>query len=470
MFIKNRDSLQSIYLIAICGTGMTALAGLLKSRGYDIKGSDQNVYPPMSTFLEELGVPVFKGFSESHLNPPPDLVVIGNAMSRGNPEVEAVLEKKLPYVSLPLALKEFFIRGHYSCVVAGTHGKTTASSLLAWLLEQADKDPSFFVAGLPENFGRGFKLGSGEIFVLEGDEYDSAFFDKGAKFLHYLPDLVILNNVEFDHADIFRNFDDIEITFSRLINLIPQNGYLISNWDDPVVKKLSARTHSELISFGLTAEADWQAQNISTDSAGSHFDVYRSQEFFGRFTTPLYGQHMVKNCLGVMAASDVLGLNKDQIRESLMTFKGVQRRLQLIGEVRGIKVFDDFAHHPTAVKATLAGLRDRFKQVRLWAIFEPRTATSKRKIFEEQYVQAFEAADRVVLTPLYKPEKVPEAERLSVEKIARGLQKRNIQNWVLPANSQMLPWLQAQLAPGDVVVFMSNGDFNQIPKKLVTNL
>lgn len=470
MFHKNPDSIKSIHLIAICGTGMTALAGMLKSQGFDVKGSDENVYPPMSTILEELGIPVYHGYSEDHLNPQPDLVIIGNAMSRGNPEVEAVLERKLDYISLPFALKEFFIRGHYSCVVAGTHGKTSTASLLAWILENAGKDPSFFIGGIPENLGRGFKLGKGDFFVVEGDEYDSAFFDKGSKFLHYLPDLVILNNIEFDHADIFRSMEDIEITFSRLIRLIPRNGYLISCWDDPVVKKLSGTSFSRVVTFGLKEGADWRAENISIDENSTQFDVFRKREFYHRFNLPLFGDHMVRNCLGVVAASSALGLTADEIAAGVRTFKNVRRRLELQGEIDGIKIFDDFAHHPSEVKATIAGIRTRFPNSCIWAIFEPRTATSKRRIFQNKYIDAFDEADRVILTPLNRPEKVPKEERLSVEKICEGLRNNNIQNWILPADSKMISFLTEKLVPGDVVIFMSNGDFNQIPSQLLNEI
>ena len=464
------QSIKSIYLVAICGTGMTALAGMLKEQGYEVRGSDQNVYPPMSTFLEKMDIPVFDGYDESHLSPPPDLVVIGNSMSRGNPEVEAVLENKLPYISLPMALSEFFICGHYSCVVSGTHGKTTTSSLLAWMLESAGKDPSFFIGGIPENFGKGSKLGQGEVFVSEGDEYDSAFFDKGSKFLHYRPDLVILNNVEFDHADIFRDLEDVEVAFSRLINLIPRNGYLLSCWDDPVVRKLSSKTFSNLITFGLSEDADWRAVNISPEENGTSFDVPFKKEKFGNFTMPVFGLHMVRNCLGVTAVCHILGLQAEEIRDGLASFKNVRRRLQYHGEARGIKVFDDFAHHPTEIKTTLEALRSRFPRRRLWAVFEPRTATSKRNIFQSRFVEALAVADKVILTPLYVPEKVPEGERLSVEKICQLLENQNTPSRVLPADEGMMSFLKENLRANDVVLFMSNGDFNQIPANLIKQI
>lgn len=464
------QSIKSIYLVAICGTGMTALAGMLKEQGYEVRGSDQNVYPPMSTFLEKMDIPVFDGYDESHLSPPPDLVVIGNSMSRGNPEVEAVLENKLPYISMPMALSEFFICGHYSCVVSGTHGKTTTSSLLAWMLESAGKDPSFFIGGIPENFGKGSKLGQGEVFVSEGDEYDSAFFDKGSKFLHYRPDLVILNNVEFDHADIFRDLEDVEVAFSRLINLIPRNGYLLSCWDDPVVRKLSSKTFSNLITFGLSEDADWRAVNISPEENGTSFDVLFKKEKFGNFTMPVFGLHMVRNCLGVTAVCHILGLQAEEIRDGLASFKNVRRRLQYHGEARGIKVFDDFAHHPTEIKTTLEALRSRFPRRRLWAVFEPRTATSKRNIFQSRFVEALAVADKVILTPLYVPEKVPEGERLSVEKICQLLENQNTPSRVLPADEGMMSFLKENLRANDVVLFMSNGDFNQIPANLIKQI
>ncbi len=466
----NPQAIKSIYLVAICGTGMTALAGILKERGYEVSGSDENVYPPMSTFLEKMAIPVFEGYDEAHLNPIPDLVVIGNSMSRGNPEVEAVLEKRIPYLSLPMALSEFFISGHYSCVVSGTHGKTTTSALLAWVLESAGKDPSFFIGGIPENFGKGSKLGKGEIFVSEGDEYDSAFFDKGSKFLHYRPDLVILNNVEFDHADIFKSLEDIEVAFRRLINLIPRNGHLLSCWDDPVVKKLSANTFSNLVTFGINENADWRAENILADENGTSFDVSHKGERFTNFSTPLFGLHMVKNCLAVIAATNILGLQAEEIQRGLASFKNVHRRLQFRGEAKGVKIFDDFAHHPTEIKATLEGMRSRFPNQRLWAVFEPRTATSKRNIFQSRFVEALAIADNVILTPLHIPEKVPESERLSVEEICDQLEHQKTSGRVLPADETMITFFKENLRANDVVLFMSNGDFNQIPANLIKQI
>jgi UDP-N-acetylmuramate: L-alanyl-gamma-D-glutamyl-meso-diaminopimelate ligase len=457
-------------MIAICGTGMTALAGMLKSAGYTVRGSDNNVYPPMSDFLDELGVEVFSGFHPANIEPSPDFVVIGNSISRGNPEVEAVLNGKLPYFSMPFVLRELFIRGHQSCVVAGTHGKTSTSSLLAWVLENAGRDPSFFVGGIPENFGRGYKLGQGEIFITEGDEYDSAFFDKSSKFLHYLPDMVILNNIEFDHADIFRDFDDVKLAFQRLVNIIPGNGFLFSCWDDPVVVELSGKAFAKVISFGLDKDAEWRAENVTVDRKQTTFDVCYKHESIGTFNAPLFGKHNLRNCLAVIAACKEFGLKIDEIRDGISSFKNVRRRLQFTGQRNGVLIFDDFAHHPTAILLTIEGLQQRFPGKRLWAIFEPRTSTSKRKLFTHEFAKALSLADRVVLTPLFMPEKVPAEERLSVKELCEKLHDLNTRNWIYPADEKMIGFLKEHLSSDDIVLFMSNGNLNQIPKKLLEEL
>jgi len=463
-------SVKSIYMVAICGTGMTALAGMLKEAGYIVTGSDHDVYPPMSTFLSELGIHVHIGFDESHLDPVPDLVIIGNAMSRGNAEIEAVLDRDIPYISLPVALRELFIRGKYSCVVCGTHGKTTTSSLLAWVLESAGRDPGFFIGGLPENFGRGYKIGNGDVFVSEGDEYDSAFFDKGSKFLHYLPKLAILNNIEFDHADIFSSFEEIKTSFRRFINLIPRNGYLVAGWDDPTVRELSCRAFSNVVPFGLCDDAEWTVRNIAVDFDKTEFEIFRKNDLFGQFTCPLYGEHMLKNILAVSASAHLLGLTSDQIKHGLATFKSVRRRLEFIGEAGGVKIFDDFAHHPTAIAATVNGLKSRFPHHKVWALFEPRTATSKRNIFTDEFVSALGEAHNVVMAPLYKEERVPQNERLDLERIKRDLEANGTNAWILPPGDQMLEFLKSTIAANDVVLFMSNGDFNRMPDKLFREL
>ncbi|NUO82347.1 UDP-N-acetylmuramate:L-alanyl-gamma-D-glutamyl-meso-diaminopimelate ligase [candidate division KSB1 bacterium] len=461
---------KRIHLIAICGTGMAALAGMLKQRGYEITGSDTNVYPPMSTFLESMGIPVYNGFDAAHLEPAPDLVIIGNAMSRGNPEVEYVLNEQIPYASLPETLKNHFIRGKYSCVVAGTHGKTTTSSLLAWTLQSAGWEPSFFIGGIPENFGQGFQLGNGRHFVLEGDEYDSAFFDKGPKFLHYLPSLVILNNIEYDHADIYRSFEDVQISFRRLINLIPAKGFLIACSDDPAMRNMLKAAFCNVITFGVGEEAQWRVEEIRVVEGGTEFVVMRGQERLGPFLAPLEGMHNAKNATAVLAASEALGIPRERAVAALRTFKNVRRRMQLLFEQNGVRIFDDFAHHPTEIRETINSVRLRFPERRLWAVFEPRSATAKRKVFEQEYLHAFRGADNVVFAPVHRPDKVPEAERLSLSAVVDGLRSQGKSVEILPTGEQMTNHILSQLRKGDVVLFMSNGDFGGTPALLIQKL
>ncbi len=457
-------------MIAICGTGMAALAGMLQQRGCVITGSDANIYPPMSTFLAALGIQVYQGFDAAHLQPPPDLVIVGNAMSRGNPEVEYVLNEQIPYASLPEALKNYFIRGKYSCVVAGTHGKTTTSSLLAWTLHSAGRDPSFFIGGIPENFGQGFRLGAGKYFVLEGDEYDSAFFDKGPKFLHYLPQLVILNNVEYDHADIYRSFEEVKISFRRLLNLIPGRGFLIACSDDPAVRSLLPAAFAQVITFGTGEEAEWRAADIEVLEDGTRFSLFRRNEKLGSFSTPLHGVHNVKNATAVLAAAAALGIPRERAAAALQTFKNVRRRLQLLYDRGSIKIFDDFAHHPTAIRETIAAIRQRFPQQRIWAMFEPRSATSKRKIFEQEYVQAFRHAQGVLFAPVHRADKVPEAERLSLPTVVEGLRALGVAAEIKSAGEEMANYLWQHAAANDILLFMSNGDFEGTPALLIDKL
>ncbi|MDQ7062849.1 MAG: UDP-N-acetylmuramate:L-alanyl-gamma-D-glutamyl-meso-diaminopimelate ligase [candidate division KSB1 bacterium] len=463
----NLSRIKSIYHIAICGTGMASLAAMLKNRGYRVIGSDENVYPPMSTFLEEQAIPIYQGFDAEHIRQEkPDLVVIGNAMSRGNPEVEFVLNEKIPYISLPAALREFFIRGRYSCVVTGTHGKTTTTSMLAWVLQSAGLQPGLFVGGLPENFGRGFQLGDGPHFVIEGDEYDSAFFDKGPKFLHYMPDLLIINNIEFDHADIYRNLDEIKTMFRRLVRIVPSRGHIIANADDPVVQEVVQPCYSNLHAFGRSAAAEWRADEIAHTETGSRFVIQHRGETVAEAEIALWGEHNVQNALAVFVAATQLGFRPEHILKGLRTFRGVRRRLTRIGEVDGMVIFDDFAHHATAIKETLKAVRSHFPSRRIWAIFEPRTASAKRKVFEKQFYAAFDGVDRVIIAPLHRPDKVPEAERLSVERILNALRDKAIPAESIAPGEPMLAYLSEHAESGDVFVFMSNGDFNSMPTKL----
>ena len=446
---------------------MASVASMLKSAGYEVYGSDEQVYPPMSTFLTEQAIPILAGFNAAHLQPAPDLVVIGNAMSRGNPEVEYVLENKIPYKSLPAVLKEFFIQGKTSYVVTGTHGKTTSSALLAWLFEKNNCDPGFMIGGIPENFGYGAKVGTGSMFIVEGDEYDTAFFDKGPKFLHYLPDVVILNNIEFDHADIYNNLDEIKLNFRRLINLIPRNGLLIANGDDPNIEALLKYAFCPVITFGTNASSPVRIEQIVSTAGGSRFNLVKADQLHAQFEIPLFGEHNVFNTTAVALAGEWHGFSQAQIQAAFSTFKGIKKRLQLKAEVRDILIFDDFAHHPTAVKATLNGVRARFPQRRIWAVYEPRTSTAKRSLFFNQYLSAFDSADIVILGPIYRPDKVDSRELIQIEALVQAFHSQSKTAYHFQKVEHIIDFLKIGLKAGDVVLIMSNGSFDNIHDKLI---
>ncbi len=464
--ILSKDQIRHIHLVGICGTAMGALAGMLKSGGYRVTGSDSGVYEPMSTFLRALEIQVFEGFCSSNLNPPPDLVVIGNVISRGNSEVEEVLNRKIRYASMPEALKDFFIRGKRSFVVTGTHGKTTTTSLLAWVIESSGRDSSFMVGGIPLNFNAGYKLGEGEDFIIEGDEYDTAFFDKGPKFLHYLPDVVIINGIEFDHADIYRDLDQIKTSFGRLINIIPSDGLLVASADDENVSQLIPNAFCQVRTFGFSKNADWRAENMGFKPRGVSFDV----SGYGNFFIPLIGEHNVRNTLAVIATADFIGLSREQIKRGLSTFKCVKRRLEIRGVVDGITVIDDFAHHPTSVKETLRGLRKSNPKVRIWALFEPASATNARSVFEERYNEAFDCADKIVLAKVPKPERAGEDEKMSMQRVARTLRNSGKDALYIPEVDDIVENLKEKLMKGDIVLVMTNGSFGGIHDKILNVL
>ncbi|MGQ9852987.1 MAG: UDP-N-acetylmuramate:L-alanyl-gamma-D-glutamyl-meso-diaminopimelate ligase [Candidatus Oleimicrobiaceae bacterium] len=468
--MKRVDPGSDVYFIAICGTAMAAMAAMLKSMGYRVRGSDQDVYPPMSTFLATQGIQVYEGFDPVHLEPAPDLVIIGNAMSRGNPEVEAVLERKLHYTSMPEALKEFLLRDRYSVVVAGTHGKTTTSSMIAWALECAGQDPGFLIGGVPSNFQQGFKCGSGKHFVVEGDEYDTAFFDKGPKFMHYLPDLAVINNIEFDHADIYPDLEAIKVAFRRFINIIPRNGLLVAGADDPVVMELAPRAFCPVHSFGLGPNVTWRAEEVEFDADGTRFVALYQGRKEGTFRTRLTGWHNVRNALAAIAACRFLGLSTEGIAGALASYQGVRKRLELRAEVNGIKVYDDFAHHPTAVRETLQGLRALHPSAAIWALFEPRTATARRKVFQKEFAESFDAADHVVVAPVHRPDKVRPEELFSVPQLVRDVQARGKDAHHFPDVDAIVAFVAKHVRAGEVVVTLSNGDFEGLHDKLKTAL
>jgi UDP-N-acetylmuramate: L-alanyl-gamma-D-glutamyl-meso-diaminopimelate ligase len=449
---------------------MASLAGMLKVRGHKVTGSDENVYPPMSLELEKLGIPVASGYSPENLRKRPDVVVVGNAMTRGNPELEFVLNEKMYVTSMPAVLKDDFIRGKHSIVVAGTHGKTTTTSLMAWAMEGAGANPSFLIGGVAENFKSSFRVTDGPYFVIEGDEYDTAYFDKGPKFMHYLPDTVILNNIEFDHADIYRDLEAVKVAFSRLINLIPGNGNLLAGWDSPVVKELAPKAFSHNESFGTAEDSHWRAIDIDCSGELTSFTVLVNGVEFGRYRTPLIGLHNVRNNVGVIAACERLGLDRRAVAEALIDFKSVKRRMEVRGSVRGITVIDDFAHHPTAVRETLLAARQRYPGKRLVAVFEPRSYTAQRKDFQESFEEGLAQADKIVIAGLFHPERYSANTAISPEKMALDLRNRDREADFIAAPADIVTHLLPRLREDDIVVVMSNGSFGGIHEKLLAGL
>ena len=458
-----------IHLIGICGTAMATLAALLKRRGYDVRGSDQNVYPPMSDFLAAEGIPIMTGFAADHIGPEVDLVVVGNAISRGNPELESVLERKIRYCSLPEAIRDHFLWGARSIVVAGTHGKTTTTSLTGWLLTHGRLDPTVLVGGIALNFGdsgSSYRVGAGRDFVIEGDEYDSAFFDKTAKFLKYLPDVAVINNVEFDHADIYPDLAAVLLAFRRLVNLVPRSGLLLIGADSPHAAALASHAVSPVETFGTSEGADWRATDISSSDGLTHFHVHRRGEMFGHFASPLLGVHNVRNAVAAIAVGSYVGIPAADLERGLRAFKGIKRRLEVVGRAAGVTVMDDFAHHPTAVHETLAALRTGYPDRRIWAVFEPRSASSCRRVFQDDFARSFGAADEVVVAAVFRSS-LPESERLSAEQLVDDLRARKQRARYIPAVDDIIRTIVSEHRSGDVVVLMSNGGFGGIHRRLV---
>jgi UDP-N-acetylmuramate: L-alanyl-gamma-D-glutamyl-meso-diaminopimelate ligase len=449
---------------------MASLAGMLVEQGHEVSGSDENVYPPMSLELERLKIPVTEGYRPENVPEKPAIIVVGNAITRGNPELEHVLNKKLYYTSMAAVVKENFIRGHHSVVVAGTHGKTTTTSLLAWAMEIAGANPSFLIGGVAENFNSSFRITDGPYFVIEGDEYDTAYFDKGPKFMHYLPDTVILNNVEFDHADIYRDIEAVKFAFSRLINLIPGKGHLIAGFDSELVKELSARAFCRIESFGMDQDARWRADNVSFSSSCTSFSVFVAGREFGKYTTPLAGLFNVRNCLAVIAACEMLGLNRNAVADSIAQFKSVKRRLEVRGQVRGVTVIDDFAHHPTAVRETLLAARAKYPARKLVAIFEPRSYTAQIKLFQQQFENALAEADETIIARLFHPERYTPETAISPAEMLENLHRRGRDAYYIASPDEIVAQLVPRLKGDEVLVIMSNGSFGGIHEKLLKRL
>ena len=461
-----------IHLIGVCGTAMATLAALLKQRGHDVRGSDQHVYPPMSDFLAAEGIRTMSGYSADHVTGDIDLVVVGNAISRGNPELEAVLERKVRYCSLPEAVRDHFLWGARSIVLAGTHGKTTTTSLTGWLLAHGGLDPTVLVGGIALNFGAegsSYRVGAGRDFVIEGDEYDSAYFDKTAKFLKYLPDVAVINNIEFDHADIYPDLGSVQLAFRRLVHLVPRNGLLLLGADSVHAAALRPFAVSPVETFGLAEGADWRAYGIEHVDGVTHFDVSRRRAVFGHFESPLLGVHNVRNALAAVAVGGFVGLRASDLAAGLRAFKGIKRRLETVGVGRGVTVLDDFAHHPTAVHETLAALRTAYPSRRIWAVFEPRSASSCRRVFQEAFAEAFGGADEVVIAGVFRSS-LPESERLSGERLVEDLRARGQHARHIPDIGDIVGTLVTEGRDGDVVVLMSNGGFGGIHRTLLQAL
>ncbi len=445
---------------------MASAAVAMHELGYQVTGSDQDViYPPMSTFLAERGIRVMAGYAEVNLSQRPDLVVVGNAISRGNPEAEAVLERKLRYCSLPELLKEFFIRGRRSLVVTGTHGKTTTASLLAWVLESAGLNPSFLIGGIPRNLGQGARFTDSEWFVIEGDEYDTSFFDKRSKFVHYLPEVAILNNLEFDHADIFPTLADIQLSFRRFIHLIPRNGLLLANGDEANITSLLDIRHCPIKRFGLGVDNELRASGLVLKEDSSEFELGGT-----RFRIPMVGELNVRNALAVTAAARHCGIRDSVIQSAFDSFLSVKRRMEVRGEAGGVTVIDDFGHHPTAIRETLRALRVKFPGRRIWAVFEPRSNTTRRNVFQQELVDALERADVVVVAEVARLEQLPLGERLNPEKLMQDLRLTGKPAAYLPTVDSIVEHVGSGARPGDVVCVFSNGGFGDIHNRLLARL
>lgn len=456
------------YFIGIGGIAMAQAALLLQEMGYQVRGSDPALHPPTDRLLHEGKIVVEQGYDAVHLSPPPDLVVIGNSVSRGNPEVEAVLDQGIPYTSLPGLIEEVLLNEKRSAVVAGTHGKTSTASLLAWLLFAGGLDPTFLVGGVPLNFDQGYRLGSGEWAILEGDEYDSAFFDKGPKFLHYRPQVVILTSIEYDHADIYHDVEAVKSAFGQLLAIIPKEGVLIANTDDEIVRELMTEVQCQVETFG--AAGLWSPTGVRATSEGTSFRLEWGREDMGEFTISLWGRHNVSNAIGVVAAARLIGLTIPQIKKGLRIFQGVRRRMEVVGEARGITVIDDFAHHPTAIRETLKGVRSRFPKGRLWAIFEPRSQTMRRDVLQGELTTALQEADHVVIGRIFSPPS--EGEALDPSRVAQEISREKGDGAAryLEDADEIVAHCVEEAASGDVIVLMSSGHFAGLPERIFTAL
>jgi UDP-N-acetylmuramate: L-alanyl-gamma-D-glutamyl-meso-diaminopimelate ligase len=465
---------KHVHVIGIGGSAMAPLAGMLREQGYRVTGSDSGVYPPASTLLENLGISFFHSFDAVHLTPAPDLVVIGNIIARGNPELEEVLDRKIPYRSMPEILEEVFLPGRHSIVVSGTHGKTTTTAMLAWIFHTAGKRPNFLVGGVAENFGKSYGLSGGEEFILEGDEYETAFWDRGPKFFHYHPDDLIITSLEYDHADIYRDFETYELAFRRLVNLVPRRGRVVI-WGDteqsgPALRRAAEKAFCPVETYGFAAGNDWVATDLAVDGGGMRFRVTHQGKPFGDFALAASGRHNVLNALAAMAVAHGRGISAADLAKALATFQSVKRRMDVKGEVRGVLVVDDFAHHPTAVRATIEAAQARWPGRQLWAILEPRSNSMRRKVFEETLPVALALADRVVLAGVFRAQQLGDENRMEPEAVAASVRALGKSARVFASADAIAEQVSAEAEAGDVLLVMSNGSFDGLCEKLLAKL
>lgn len=464
------SKIKTIHLIAVCGTGMGALACMLKDMGYHITGSDSAVYPPMSTFLEEKAITVFQGFERSHLDHRPDLVIVGNAVRRDNPEAQRMRELNLPFCSMPQAINGLIAPEKKPILIAGTHGKTTTSSIAAWIIKEAGLDPSFFIGGILKNFNSNYRLGSGEYLVVEGDEYDTAYFDKGPKFLHFNPYVSILTGVEFDHADIFKDIDHVTAAFKQFIANISPHHTLIAYDDNKIVDSLLEDAKCRTMRYGIMPKSDWRLENICVEPPWTMFDVFYHHTRYDRFKTRMLGEHNLNNLLSVIAVSKTLGLPKKTVKDAIASFSGVKRRQEVRGVKKGVTVLDDFAHHPTAVRETIQAVKPFYPSGRLIAVFEPRTNTSMRDVFQSIYPDSFDQADTICIRKPPLLNKIPEGERFSSEKLVADLKQKGKNAYYFLDTEKIIDFLVAHAKANDVILIMSNGGFDNIHEKLLERL
>ncbi len=449
---------------------MASLAGMLQERGFRVTGSDASAYPPMSDFLASLGIGVSQPFSAGNLRPRPNLVVVGNALSRGNVELEQVLDQRIPFCSLPQILHDEFLVGKEVLVIAGTHGKTTTTSMLSWIFHCAGTQPSFLIGGIAENFGSSFRLGAGKHFILEGDEYDTAFFDKGPKFMHYFPDAVILTSVEFDHADIYKDLDAVETAFQRLVNLVPGRGRIVGFDAGESIERCLGRAFCPVERYGAGVNAMWRVVNLQLEPARTTWSVLREGEHWADFEFALGGEYNVWNATAAAAMAAACGISKDEIAAAVKTFQSVKRRLEVRDTVNGITVIDDFAHHPTAIAGTLTALRSRYPGGRVWAILEPRSNTLRRRVLQNDLARSLALADEIIVANVFKSEAIPEAERLDIIELAAQIQKHGKRARIVPTADAIVQLVAPEMRPGDVVAILSNGGFGGIYEKLPERL